>query len=663
MGAVWIAITIVTSFLICAAVVTLYHLQDRALARSAEVIRDLRQARLDLSHGLVHAAAGGAADSPWQREQGLALLMQALAEFEASLRALPPGAGSADDFTDQLLSFRTLLTGEDGPRLDPSRAVELRTAFHRLDTMAGRIDVQARKGLLAIREEHRLAFWIVLAGSAGLLALISTGMVRSGRRQAAAEAARVEAVRQAEVGYERFEKIFDAVPIATNIVTLDEGRFLAANDAYCRLYGYAREELIGRTVAEIGIWAEPAHREAFLRQLRAERRVTDYEARFKLRSGETRDGRLSAELIEFLGRPCLLAIMSNVTERKRYEARIEYLATHDGLTDLPNRTLIHDRITQAISHARRAGRQLAVMYIDLDRFKVVNDGLGHAFGDALLKAAGERLARVVRDGDTVARQSGDEFIVLLADLRRSADVYIVTQKVLEAFAQAFRLDAREIHLAASVGVSLFPQDGQDAGTLIGNADVAMYRAKELGGNTYQFFTREMSDETRRRVGLETQLRLAVPRGQLHLAYQPKVDLATGRIAGCEALAALEPPASSGRCRRRASSRSPRNRADRADRRMGAAHRLRAEQGLAGRGAAADRRLREPVGAPVPAAGRGRLGAEGAGGVRAAAAAARAGADRKPDRAGHREGDRRRQPAQGGRACSFPSTISAPAIPA
>ena len=247
------------------------------------------------------------------------------------------------------------------------------------------------------------------------------------------------------------------------------------------------------------------------------------------------DVEIAAAPIMLDGRPAAHVTVRDNTERKRYESRIEYLATHDGLTALPNRNLIHDRITQAISHARRTERQIAVMYIDLDRFKVINDGLGHPFGDAVLKAAGERLAGVVREGDTIARQGGDEFLVLLADLRKSTDVYIVAQKILEAFEPPFLLQEREIHLTASIGVSLFPQDGETADVLIGNADVAMYRAKDGGRNAYQFFTREMSDETRRRVEIETELRAAVSRGQLHLAYQPKVDLASGRIAGCEAL--------------------------------------------------------------------------------------------------------------------------------
>jgi len=230
-----------------------------------------------------------------------------------------------------------------------------------------------------------------------------------------------------------------------------------------------------------------------------------------------------------------IAMIEDITERKRAEAHIEYLATHDALTDLPNHNLMHDRLTQAMVHVRRTGRLLAILYLDLDRFKVVNDGFGHPVGDAVIRAVGERLKAVARDGDTVARQSGDEFLVLFNDLRRSADVYVVAQKALDAFTKPLALEGREFHVTASIGISVYPRDGQTAAALIENADAAMYRAKNLGGNSFQLFTREMSDETKRRVELETQLRVAIARDQLHLVYQPKVEVASGRIIGCEAL--------------------------------------------------------------------------------------------------------------------------------
>jgi diguanylate cyclase (GGDEF)-like protein len=235
------------------------------------------------------------------------------------------------------------------------------------------------------------------------------------------------------------------------------------------------------------------------------------------------------------GAPQYTVILRDITARKLFESRIEYLATHDGLTDLPNRNLIRDRIAQGIGHARRAGTHLALMFIDLDRFKVVNDGFGHPFGDLLLKAAGERFRAALREDDTVARLSGDEFLILLTDLQHTDDVYIAAQKILDALQRPFALGRREVHVSASIGVSLYPQDGEDFDTLLGHADVAMYRAKDLGRGTYQFFTPAMSAGLKQRVEMESQLRRALDRSELHLAFQPKVDLASGAIAGAEVL--------------------------------------------------------------------------------------------------------------------------------
>ena len=235
------------------------------------------------------------------------------------------------------------------------------------------------------------------------------------------------------------------------------------------------------------------------------------------------------------GSPQYTVILRDITARRLFESRIEYLATHDGLTDLPNRNLIRDRIAQAIGHARRAGTHLALMFVDLDRFKVVNDGFGHLFGDMLLKAAGERFRAALRDDDTVARLGGDEFLILLTDLHHTDDVYIVAQKILDALERPFSLEGREVHVSASIGVSLYPQDGEDFDALLGHADVAMYRAKDLGRGTYQFFTPAMSEGLKLRVERESQLRHALERGELKLAFQPKVDLASGAISGAEVL--------------------------------------------------------------------------------------------------------------------------------
>ena len=339
----------------------------------------------------------------------------------------------------------------------------------------------------------------------------------------------------------RFEKVFHLSPVPTALTVLDDARILDVNRAFHGFFGYSREELLGRTSLEVGIHVDPAARSTVVRRLRAEGQLRDEELPVRLASGEIRNVLVSAEVVDFMGDACALVTFQDITDHKRYEARIEYLATHDELTDLPNRTLMRDRVSQGLARARREGTQLAVMFLDLDRFKVINDGYGHPVGDALLRAVARRLSELVREGDTVARLGGDEFLVLLPDLRRSADAYVVAQKILDALEAGIAVDGRQLHVNTSIGVALFPQDGHEGDALITNADVAMYRSKELGGNIYQFFNSEMSRETTRRVELETQLRAALTAGELHMRYQPKVDMRSGSITGSEALVGWNHP--------------------------------------------------------------------------------------------------------------------------
>jgi diguanylate cyclase (GGDEF)-like protein/PAS domain S-box-containing protein len=334
-----------------------------------------------------------------------------------------------------------------------------------------------------------------------------------------------------------FRMVFENAAIGMTLSNTDQ-KLVRSNRAFATMLGYTDTELRGRKVADVLHPDDRAERLRLYRSLAVDE-IGHFQAdlRYRRKDGSLMWGRLTASHVPKEGDAPQYSIgmIEDITERKRAEAHIEYLATHDALTGLPNHNLTHDRLTQAMVHVRRTGRLLAVLYLDMDRFKVINDGFGHPFGDAVIRAVGERLKTAVRDGDTVARQSGDEFLVLLNDVRKVADVYVVAQKALDAFAMPLSVQGREVHVAASIGISVYPQDGQSADALIENADAAMYRAKKLGGNSYQFFTREMSDETKRRVDLETQLRLAIARDQLHLAYQPKVEIASGLIIGCEAL--------------------------------------------------------------------------------------------------------------------------------
>ena len=223
------------------------------------------------------------------------------------------------------------------------------------------------------------------------------------------------------------------------------------------------------------------------------------------------------------------------------QERLHYLAYYDVLTGLPNRTLLHDRLEQGTRTARRNDWLLAVMFVDLDNFKVVNDTLGHTVGDALLREVASRLVACVRDTDTVGRLGGDEFCILLPEISSGEDAALVARKLIESCARSYLIDGRELFVSASIGITLLPNDGVESEILIRNADTAMYRAKELGRNNYQFFTAEMNQKTRDKLNLEGELRRALTSGEFLIHYQPKVSCATGKITGFEALLRWQHP--------------------------------------------------------------------------------------------------------------------------
>ena len=228
-------------------------------------------------------------------------------------------------------------------------------------------------------------------------------------------------------------------------------------------------------------------------------------------------------------------VATDITERKNHEERIRFLAQNDVLTGLPNRTVFRDRVAQAIAQAQRSGAQVAVMFLDLDHFKNVNDSLGHETGDELLKAAAGRLRSCLRAGDTAARQGGDEFVICLPTLAEGPHAIPIAEKLLEALRQPFSIGSNELHVRGSLGISLFPGDGDDADELMRAADAAMYHAKEKGRDTFRFFTAELNNTAQRRLALANRLYEALQRDEFVLHYQPKVELETGRIFGAEAL--------------------------------------------------------------------------------------------------------------------------------
>lgn len=228
-------------------------------------------------------------------------------------------------------------------------------------------------------------------------------------------------------------------------------------------------------------------------------------------------------------------VFHDVSTARVLSLRMSYLAGHDSLTDLPNRILLQDRLDQALVMAQRHRLQLALLYLDLDRFKNINDSLGHAVGDRLLQAVAQRLLACVRKSDTVSRQGGDEFVILLAELVHTRDASIIADKLRFALGEPFYIDQHTLHVTASIGIVTYPDDGNEGGTLLKNADAAMYHAKDNGRGNYQFFKPEMNQRAVERQSLETGLREALERQEFVLHYQPRIRLGSGEIVGVEAL--------------------------------------------------------------------------------------------------------------------------------
>jgi diguanylate cyclase (GGDEF)-like protein/PAS domain S-box-containing protein len=317
-----------------------------------------------------------------------------------------------------------------------------------------------------------------------------------------------------------------------------EGRFTYVSPKVSDVLGYTVDELIGRTPAELMPAGEADRVRAWFREhMKPGGAFRNLEHQLIAKSGEILWMNISGvPTWDAAGRRTgHRGTTRDITELKRSEARISYLATRDPLTELPNRLLFNDRLEQGVIAARRAGDALGVLFIDLDRFKNINDSLGHHVGDLLLREVAQRMSACIRSGDTLARLGGDEFVIALEQLNRAEDATQIAAKIVQALARPIEAGGHTLNTSCSIGISIFPVDADDGATLMKNADTAMYHAKEKGRNNFQFFSPDMNVRAVERHELEVALRQALERSEFTLLYQPQVDLASGAVVGAEAL--------------------------------------------------------------------------------------------------------------------------------
>ncbi len=349
------------------------------------------------------------------------------------------------------------------------------------------------------------------------------------------------ALREAE---EKYRVLFEDAVVGIFQATPD-GRLLHINRAFATMHGYeSPAELLAETsdgaheplvsAEKLKEWAQVLETHGTIRGSEIQVRCKDGTRKWflaSIRAARSADGKVVLHE----------GSVEDITERKLAQEQVDFLAYYDGLTGLPNRTLMRDRLNQALAIARRKHECVALLFLDLDRFKIINDSLGHSFGDLILQQVAGRLKHEIREEDTVARVGGDEFLIVLTNVVSTTEVEAIATRIVNSLSGEFTIQGRSLRVSCSLGVSIFPQHGEDAETLIKNADAAMYSAKEMGCNTLCFFTDEMNARLMESLTLENSLRLATGKGELFLVYQPQVDIGSGSITGMEALLRWQSP--------------------------------------------------------------------------------------------------------------------------
>lgn len=369
--------------------------------------------------------------------------------------------------------------------------------------------------------------------------------IRDGEQRAVRLVGIVRDVTEQKANEERLQQAA-AVIDSTNegvVITDAQNRIVNVNPAFCNITGYDREAVIGQTPTLLKSGWHPDH---FYVDLWRELLMTGSwqgEIWNRRKNGEIYPQWQTINAVYDLAGNLAhyVAVFADITQIKRSQEEIDFLAHHDPLTRLPNRLLMIERLGNALARAKRNDRRLGLIFVDIDRFKAINDSMGHTAGDELLRAAAGRISALCREQDTLARLSGDEFIMLVEDLAEAADLTPFALRVQRAFEQPFDIDDRSLHLSCSLGMSVYPDDGEDSAELLKNADTAVTLAKKNGRNTYAYYTQALTQYARRQMTLESDLHRAIRERELRVYFQPQKNLATGQIVGTEALVRWDHP--------------------------------------------------------------------------------------------------------------------------
>jgi diguanylate cyclase (GGDEF)-like protein/PAS domain S-box-containing protein len=467
-----------------------------------------------------------------------------------AVRAQLRGAGVNDTEVDDLVFLAGQLRGFEPSRylnalwrqsdvlVDDLRAIALtRRTGGALDNAPERIGrIAASLGSLedefarTLSEMQRIAQWILTNVILVFTCILLIAGISASRRFLRQNEALQRTLAENE---SQLRHLVETAPLPLLIVRATDQRILYANGRALEQFAFDLDAALAHSLAEFHV--DDESRAGLVEALSRRGSVRDREVRLRDARGREMWLLLSAEPTRYSGEVCLLVALADIDERKRLQDDMRRKAMHDALTGLPNRAMFMEALDRAVHKARRRSSNFSVVFIDLDHFKEINDTLGHQAGDTLLRTVAERLTGAVRSSDLVARLAGDEFVVLVEEHGGAEEVMIVGQKVLNALQRPVTIDWREVQVSGSLGIASFPEDGADVATLVRNADVAMYQAKERGRNNFQFYSAELNELSRQRLAQEQRIRGAIERNELFLEYQPEVDAVTGKLLAVEAL--------------------------------------------------------------------------------------------------------------------------------